>query len=193
MRTLERDPPVLVCATDTPASIVRCVRLGVRSIEHGNQLDDASAAAMARAGAFLSQTIVTYVALRESGRANGMPEELIAKVGALVEEGMASISIAKRNGVSITYGSDLLASMRERQLEGFGVLLDAGLSPAEALATATSTAAELVGLAAGTIAVGRLCDLVMLKRNPLAATTLRTLSEADVARVWIGGKEVISR
>eukprot|EP00966_Prymnesium_polylepis_P122398 2829086-Prymnesium_polylepis.1 len=82
----------------TPASIERCVRLGVRSIEHGNQLDDSSAREMARCGAFLSQTIITYVALRESGEANGMPERLVKKVGALVEQGVRSVGVAKRHG-----------------------------------------------------------------------------------------------
>ena len=109
-------------------------------------------------------------------------------MGRLVEEGLAAIARARRHGVRITYGSDLLGGMRHRQLEGFGCLLDAGLSPAEALATATSVAADLLGLAAGAIAPGRLCDLALLRINPLDAARLRTLSEADVVQVWVGGK-----
>lgn len=65
----------------TPEAIARCVRLGVRSIEHGNGLDAPTAAAMAAAGAHLSQTVVTYAALVEEGAAGGMPRELVAKVG----------------------------------------------------------------------------------------------------------------
>eukprot|EP00908_Phaeocystis_cordata_P014858 Transcript_25970.p1 GENE.Transcript_25970~~Transcript_25970.p1 ORF type:complete len:442 (+),score=119.61 Transcript_25970:525-1850(+) len=200
----------------TPASIERCVRLGVRSIEHGNQahrarartrfrlglsccshfgprasgqLDEASAAAMARCGAFLSQTNVTYAALRDSGAAAGMPAALVAKVGALVEQGRAAVALARRAGVRVTYGSDLLGSMRHRQLEGFAALLDAGLSPAESLACATATAAELTGLAAGTLEAGRLADLCLLRCNPLDAARLRTLSEDDVVGVWVGGQK----
>ena len=171
----------------TPEAISRCVRLGVRSIEHGNQLDEASAHAMAKAGAYLSQTLITYVALRESGLANGMPAPLVAKVGKLVEQGSAAITLAQRHGVLITYGSDLLASMRPKQLQGFGLLLDAGLTPAEALATATSNAAALLGLDAGEIAVGKLCDLALLRVNPLDCDAMRALSEADVAGCWVGG------
>lgn len=172
----------------TPQSIIRCAQLGVRSIEHGNQLDEASARAMAEAGAYLSQTLITYVALRASGLANGMPAPLVAKVGALVEQGVAAIALAKQHRVPITYGSDLLGTMRSRQLEGFGWLLDAGLSPHEALATATSSAAALLGIEAGVIAPGKLCDLTLLRCNPLDAASLRALSAADVKAVWVGGR-----
>jgi hypothetical protein len=151
------------------------VRLGVRSIEHGNQLDEPSAQAMVKSGAFLSQTLITYVALRQSGQANGMPAALVAKVGKLVEQGSAAIGLAKRRGVRITYGTDLLATMKPKQLEGFGLLLEAGLSPAEALDTATRNGAALLGVDAGEIAVGKLCDLACAtgdrtQRRALAAT-----------------------
>lgn len=172
----------------TPASIERCARLGVRSIEHGNQLDETAARAMAAAGMFLSQTIITYAALRDSGEANGMPRRLVEKVGALVEQGVNSIGVAKRHGVTITYGSDLLGGMRSRQLEGFGMLLDGGLTASEALATATHNAAALVGLDAGAISQGMLCDVALLRCNPLDPQKLRKLSEADVLSVWVGGK-----
>ena len=172
----------------TAEAIARCVRLGVRSIEHGNILDENAAKAMAKAGAFLSQTNITYVALREEGASGGMPAALVAKVGRLAEQGRAAIALAKKHKVCITYGSDLLGKARRRQLEGFGQLLDAGLTPAEALAAATSVGAALVGLDAGALLAGKLADACLLSVNPLEAEKLRRLSETDVARVWVGGK-----
>ena len=172
----------------TPEAITRCVRLGVRCIEHGNRLDGSSAAAMAKGGAFLSQTVLTHKALVEEGEAGGMPRELVAKVGALVTEGLEAVALAKRHGVVVTYGSDLLGPMRARQLEGFGVLLDAGLTPFEALATATANAAELFGLPAGAIAPGKLADLCLWGRDLLQAEVMRSLGQADVKGVWVGGK-----
>ena len=112
----------------------------------------------------------------------------VYQVGALVEQGVRSVGIAQRHGVTITYGSDLLAGMRSRQLEGFGLLIDGGLSAADALRTATCNAAELVGLEAGAIAPGLHCDVTLLRCNPLDAANLRALNEADVLRVWVGGK-----
>eukprot|EP00966_Prymnesium_polylepis_P216120 5003014-Prymnesium_polylepis.1 len=67
--------------------------------------------------------------------------------------------------------------MRSRQLEGFRPLLDGGLSAAEALATATRNAAELVGLEAGAIRPGLLCDVALLRCNPLDASKLRALGD----------------
>jgi imidazolonepropionase-like amidohydrolase len=163
----------------------------VRSIEHGNQLDEASAVAMAEAGAFLSQTNVTYLALRESGRAAGMPAALVAKVGGLVEQGTAAVALARRHGVRITYGSDLLGDMRGRQLEGFKLLLDSGMTAAEALACATSVGAELMNLNAGAIRPGLLADMALLRVNPLDERKLRALSQDDIARVWVAGKRAV--
>jgi len=176
----------------TPEAITRCVELGVRSIEHGNQLNEAAAAAMAKHDAFLSQTNITYLALRESGAAAGMPAAQLAKVGALVEQGIAAVGLARSHGVRVTYGSDCLGPMRTRQLEGFGLLLDAGMTPAEALQTATSTAAELLNIRAGAIKEGLLADLLLLSCNPLKAQSLRALSKADVLGVWVGGKAAVS-
>lgn len=100
---------------------------------------------------------------------------------------MAAIAIARAAGVAVTYGSDLLGAMRRRQLEGFRHLLDAGLAPADALAAATRVGAAALGVPAGEIAPGRLCDLAVLRRDPLDEAVLRTLAERDVAQVYVGG------
>ncbi len=64
----------------TPEAIARCVRLGVRSIEHGNLIDAETAALMAAEDAFLVPTLVTYEALRREGARFGFPEVSIAKI-----------------------------------------------------------------------------------------------------------------
>eukprot|EP00955_Chlamydomonas_euryale_P082475 363731-Chlamydomonas_euryale.AAC.7 len=75
-----------VCAhAYTPPAILRALAAGVRSVEHGNYLDAACAADMAARGAFLVPTIVTYQMLAAKGEGAGMPRELVAKVGDLVE------------------------------------------------------------------------------------------------------------
>lgn len=70
----------------TPRAILRALQCGVRSIEHGNCLDEESAALMAARGAFLVPTLVTYAALAQGGAAAGMAPELVAKVGDLLAQ-----------------------------------------------------------------------------------------------------------
>jgi imidazolonepropionase-like amidohydrolase len=181
-----------VCAhAYTAEAILRAVRLGVTSIEHGNLLDEEAAIAMRDAGAHLSQTIVTYAALVEDGLKYGMPQRLVDKVGNLVQEGVRSVRLAKEIGVNVTYGSDLLGEMRPRQLEGFRYLLDAGLTPAEALRTANENAAKLLGLPTGAIEEGLYCDLTVLNVDPLREDCMRALSADNVQRVYVAGERVL--
>jgi len=67
-------------------------------------------------------------------------------------------------------------------------LLDAGLTPHEALACATDVAADLVGMDLGRIREGCFGDLLVLKVNPLEEEALRNLSQRDVAQVYVGGE-----
>jgi hypothetical protein len=76
-----------VCAhAYMPSAIKRAVQCGVRSIEHGNWLDEECAQLMVTRGVFLVPTVVTYDALRKEGVAAGMSAYLVAKVGRAVEE-----------------------------------------------------------------------------------------------------------
>ena len=63
-----------------------------------------------------------------------------------------------------------------------------GLTPQQALATATTTAASCLGVDGGKIEVGRWCDLVVLNANPLNETVLRQLNKDHVMEVVVGGK-----
>ena len=64
-------------------------------------------------GAFLVPTTVTYAALQREGVAAGMAPELVAKVGAAVQQGLASIRLARARGVPMVFGSDLLGAMHK--------------------------------------------------------------------------------
>jgi imidazolonepropionase-like amidohydrolase len=152
-----------------PRSIRHCVDAGVRSIEHGNLLDEETAAAMAKAGAFLVPTLNTYDILAAAGPSLGFSkfqEEKLAKVHVAGEE---SVRIAKAAGVRIGSGSDLLGpamNMKAREL----VIKSRILSPMEAIVSATRTNAELFGMAneIGTLETGKRADLVAFDRDPLA-------------------------
>ena len=94
-------------------------------------------------------------------------------------EGSASLRAAQQAGVKIALGSDVsLATGLEIQR-----MVHHGLTPAQALAAATGTAAEALGLAEhlGTVAEGKLADLIVVDGDPLAEPAL--LSEPG--RIWL--------
>jgi hypothetical protein len=132
-----------VCAhAYTPASIMRALECGVRCIEHGNQIDEPTAAAMAAAGATLVPTLITYEKLVSDGEASGMPAELVAKVGDILAQGLDALRFANAAGCTVVFGSDLLGAMQAAQCEEFD--LRATVEPRwRTLQSATILAAEL--------------------------------------------------
>lgn len=153
-----------VCAhAYTSEAISRAIDAGVRSIEHGNYLDEHTAKKMAAAGAFLVPTIVTYKALIYGGQAAGMPQELVDKVGDLVDAGLRSLDVAMAAGVSICFGSDLLGDLQERQLEEF-LICGQQMPSTSVIESATVNCASLFNMedSIGRIKPGYLADLILV-------------------------------
>jgi imidazolonepropionase-like amidohydrolase len=150
------------------AAISRAVRCGVRSIEHGNLLDDESLELMVRHGTFLTPTLVTYWALKEEGPAWGLPPQSHAKVDAVLDAGLDALRRADEAGVKLCFGTDLLGGMQRHQLREFTIR--AQVQPAiEVIRAATVYAAELLGQTGqlGVIAEGAHADLVVVDGDPL--------------------------
>jgi imidazolonepropionase-like amidohydrolase len=158
----------------TPRAIQNAVRAGVKSIEHGNLLDDESAQVMANAGAFLVPTLATYEALAKEGAKEGLTPDMVQKVYDVLEAGKRSIAIARKAGVTLCYGSDLLAEMHRHQLRGLILLEEAGLPVVDIIQSATIHAARLFGMEEeiGIIAEGATADILVLKKNPLLSTNV---------------------
>jgi imidazolonepropionase-like amidohydrolase len=163
----------------TPTAIERAVRNGVRSIEHGNNLDDASAAAMAKYNAFLVPTLITYDALANEGAALGLPPESVAKIESVRANGMRSLELARKHGVEIAFGSDLLGESHRHQSTEFN-LRSSVLGNLRALQHATINAAKLLNQVGklGVIAKGAHADFLVLAQNPV--DDLKHLSAAKV-------------
>ncbi len=152
----------------TAKSINRAVEAGVRSIEHGNLLDDTSIQLMLDHSAFLVPTLVTYWALKTEGLAHSFPPASVAKVDAVLNAGLQALDRAASAGVRIAFGSDLLGPMHRHQSEEFRIR--AHVRPLlEILRSATSVAAELVGMVGeiGCIASGARADMLLLDADPL--------------------------
>lgn len=152
----------------SPASIARAVKLGVRTVEHGNFLDEAAAQDMARAGAFLVPTLVVYKRAVEHAAEIGISAFHLEKAREVLAVGPRSLEIAARAGVKIGFGTDLFRAPKEYQCEEF-LIREAVQKPLDILRSATLVGAEIVGLEGqvGRVAKGYLADLIALDGNPL--------------------------
>jgi imidazolonepropionase-like amidohydrolase len=151
-----------------PRAIRNCLEAGVRSLEHGNLMDEATATLMAEKGAFFVPTLVTYDHLVKNGRALGLDDSSIEKLSLVAQSGRRAVELAHRAGVKIASGSDIVGPGQEQK--GLELSIKAEiLGPMGAIVSATRTNAELLQLEdrIGTVEVGKLADLIVLDGNPL--------------------------
>ncbi|MGB3069971.1 MAG: amidohydrolase family protein [Ottowia sp.] len=152
----------------TPAAIARAVRLGVRTIEHGNLVDAQTAALMAKCDAYAVPTLVTYDALANEGASLGLPPDSVAKVAGVRGAGLRSLELFKAAGVKMGFGTDLLGESHRLQSDEFRLRAQV-LSPAEVIASATVIGAEVLGMEGklGRLVPGALADLLLVDGDPL--------------------------
>jgi imidazolonepropionase-like amidohydrolase len=151
----------------SPRAISRAVRSGVRSIEHGNLLDEDSAQAMKEEGAFLVPTLATYAALGDEGVKLGWSASMLDKLERVRHQGVRAIALAKAEGVPVAFGTDLLGHMHSRQSEEFALRLGAQ-TPTEILQSATAVAARLLRAEGqiGVLAAGAWADVLVVEGDP---------------------------
>ncbi len=87
----------------------------MRTIEHGNLIDEPTARVMAEAGAYLVPTLVTYHKSIELGAEVGAPDYHIEKAAQIMESGNRSLEIARAAGVKMAFGTDLFLMPDEHQ------------------------------------------------------------------------------
>lgn len=151
----------------TADAIERAVRLGVRTIEHGNLVDERVAGIMAEKGAYVVPTLVTYEALANEGADYGLPPDSVAKIATVRTAGLHSLEIYKKAGVKIGFGSDLLGPSQRLQSDEFRIRTEV-LSPWEVIQSATTTAAEVLRMEdrLGRLVPGAHADVLVVDGNP---------------------------
>ncbi|MGF1665356.1 MAG: amidohydrolase family protein [Acidimicrobiia bacterium] len=150
----------------SPEAIIHSVANGVRSIEHGNLIDDASANLMADRHAYLVPTLVTYDGMGRRGAELGLSKVGQEKNAQVLEAGIRSIEIARAAGVRIGFGTDLMGDLEMDQLYEFRIRTEVD-SALQVLRSATSVNADLLQRPdLGRVAVGSPGDLVVFDRNP---------------------------
>lgn len=152
----------------TADAIRVALECGVRSIEHGNMIDEETAALAARKGAYLVPTLSTYEVLSDTAGESGWSLEMLEKLARVRGAGLNSIRICREAGVKIGFGTDLLGDSFDHQSREFAIRAQAE-SPAQILDSATRVNAEILQQSGrlGVIAEGAIADMILLDRNPL--------------------------
>jgi imidazolonepropionase-like amidohydrolase len=160
----------------TPTAITRAVGSGVRTIEHGNFLDEAAAALMAARGAILVPTLVVYRRVVQHAAEVGISAFHLEKAREVLATGARSLEIAQRAGVRMALGTDLFRAPKQYQAEELLIRAEA-LPAAEVLRQATIHGAEVVRMQGrlGRVAEGYLADLLVVEGDPLV--DLRVLQD----------------
>jgi imidazolonepropionase-like amidohydrolase len=175
-----------------PSGVKDAVRAGADSVEHGIDLDDETLAEMAKRRTVWVPTIDHNRYYVDAKDEFGFPPESIPLLEAYIRKNLESARRAVKAGVRLAMGSDAVYSMFGQNTRELGWFVKAGLTPAQALATATTNAAALLGRQRelGAVAAGYYADLVAVEGNPLADI------DVVINRVrWVmkGGAVVVDR
>ena len=149
-------------------AINRALRCGVRSIEHGNLMDEESADLFLEKDAFLVPTLSAYETLARDVLDLGMPKKLFPKVFDVLHGSMTSLELAHRRGVKMAYGTDLIGPTLEEQCLEFSIRTQVQ-KPIDVIRSATTIAADLFQMPGeiGVVAPGARADLLVVDGNPL--------------------------
>jgi imidazolonepropionase-like amidohydrolase len=170
--------------------IKNAVRAGVRSIEHGTELDDEAIQLMLEHGTFLVPTLIADPGIVEAADSGvGFPEERRRIAERVIEMGQRSYQAALSAGVKIAMGSDSAVTPHGDNLRELVLMHKLGMTAEQTLIAATLSAAECMGLDGelGSLEPGKTGDVVVVEGDPLELATLRQ----RIRTVFKDGRRVI--
>lgn len=148
----------------------RAVRAGVDTIEHGTFMDDETMRLMKERGTYYVPTITAGVWVLDRSKEDGFFPAVVRPKAALVgPQIQATFAKAYRTGVKILFGTDTGVSAHGDNAREFVLMVEAGMPPMAAIQSATSVAAKYLEIddRLGSIAMGKLADLVAVPGDPL--------------------------
>jgi len=157
--------------------MLRAIRAGVHSIEHGTMMDDEVFEAMVEHGTWFVPTIMAGAFVAEKAEIEDYFPDLVRpkarQIGPMMQD---TFGRAWRAGVRIAFGTDSGVSAHGDNAREFELMVETGLPEIEAIRTATLNAAELLGISdhAGSLSAGRWADVIAVEGNPLE----------DIARLY---------
>ena len=168
--------------------IKTAIRSGVRSIEHASLIDDEGLALAKAKGAWLVMDIYNGDYIEEVGTREGWQAEYLRKNRETTDVQRAGFAKAVKRGVRLGYGTDAGVYPHGQNARQFAYMVKYGLTPMQAIQSATIHAAELMRKTGdiGSLTPGRYADLIAVEDDPLA--NVRALE--NVAHVIKGGRVI---
>ncbi|KPF49173.1 hypothetical protein IP87_03755 [beta proteobacterium AAP121] len=178
----------------SPRAVQRAVQAGVRSIEHGNLVDEATLRLMKTHGTYLVPTLSTYAALAEEGQRLGWSNAMLEKLVVVQSQGALAVKMACDEGVPVVFGTDLLGHMHGRQ-NGEFALRAAAMSPVEVLQSATIAAARLMRQEGqiGQLVPGAWADLLVVDGDPTQDLAPLAAPAQGIRLLMQSGRVVLDR
>ena len=152
------------------AGIKAAVRAGVSSIEHGSLLDSEAVALMKEHGTYLVPTLLAGFTVESLANAKGLPPVIAAKALQVASRARQSFKMAVAGGVKIALGTDAGVMRHGTNGREFELMVRyGGMAPMQAIVAGTLSGATLLGRDhdVGSVAAGKLADLVAVKGDPL--------------------------
>ena len=149
--------------------ILFAIRAGVDSIEHSSLIDDEGLELAAENGTFLSINAYSPTYMSTQGESLGIPADSLRRARAMAASRLERYRVAIAEDAKIVFGSDTSTYPRDDHAKQFSVYVDLGMTPMQAIQSATTVAAESLGWVGdtGAIAEGYFADIIAVEGDPL--------------------------
>jgi len=153
-----------------PQGIKNAIRAGVASIEHATLIDEEGIALAKEHGTYLDMDIYDEECIQEAGRKGHMPADFLEHDRNLGEAQRQNFSKALRAGVKMSFGTDAGVCPYDVAARQFAFMVKYGMTPMQAIQSATSNAADLLGKSdlLGSLKPGKYADIIAVTTDPLA-------------------------
>src|ERR1041385_7633228 len=147
---------------------------GVDSIEHGSYIDDAAIKIMKERGTYLVPTMYLADWMRENATRIGLPAMYAEKMKSVTAASRQNLRHAFEAGVKVAFGTDAAVYPHGLNAHEFAVYVQQGMTPIQAIQTATVNAADLLGWSdrIGTVEPGKFADIIAVNGDPTKDVTL---------------------
>ena len=168
--------------------ISMAVEGGVHSVEHGTGVEEATLRKMVDRGTYLTPTIWALNSILQPGNPNHISAQSVQKAEYARQVRDEGMHRAVASSVKFSYGTDAGVFPHAQNNKDFALMVGLGMRPIDVLRSATSSAADLIGVDdRGTLAPGKLADVVAFRGNPLEEIAIM---ESAPALIVLGGARV---